>query len=332
MPRFAFAHSPSRGTSDTDASEKMFHTFLRTRNRGRARLKRALRERQKSHYAWTQFCATIEVPGPPQIPLKQLDVWRAIKSFPAYCNPRNTSVFLSQPAPGINFSFLSSFPPEIRNRIYQYLAQYPTSFELRETYYRHADSSGKPGSPALYTPTILLLCKQVTREALSCFRLEWFVIDRITPWLLGEDYPIPYTQLISKETLQNLRFVELKLSLGNSNGVLSGKVWLESLDSVLRAWSEKNCLVLLKVMIKIHHVKLFLVHPEMRDDYRRVVRTFNEFAFRHGATPDLVQFEHWIMDDDYAFNWALRENRYYLSIRNYPDPYIWQGNVLDWLR
>ncbi|KAJ2967502.1 hypothetical protein NUW58_g10435 [Xylaria curta] len=153
---------------------------------------------------------------------------------------------------------------------------------------------------------MLLLCKQITREALTLLRLCPFVIDRIPPWIMGNSRPLPLTCLISKNTLQNLRFVEIKLSLGDGDGFFSGRVWFRVLEDVLRAWSGENSLIRLKIMIKVSNIDTDRIWVFELKNYAAIVNMIDDFAFKHGSKPDLVQYEHWVLDCDYAYKCGFR--------------------------
>ncbi|KAI1815150.1 hypothetical protein GGS20DRAFT_357653 [Poronia punctata] len=236
------------------------------------------------------------------------------------------------------FPFLSGFPSEIRNLIYEYSLQYPTCCELFDAFYKQlgAFEAGDGGSSPLiaadftiklFTPTILLLCKQITGEALVILRKRPFVIDRVPPWVMGRSSPLPLTGLIGCHTLQRLRWVEIRLSLGDSENLSSGEVWIRVLDPLLKAWSVSNTLARLKIMIKVNNLDVTRLWEYERRRHDKIVRRINRFAFKHGGKPNLVEYEYWIIDHQYAFRCGGRNP----LIRKHPDPYIWQGSVLEWV-
>ncbi|KAI8958671.1 hypothetical protein F5Y11DRAFT_335467 [Daldinia sp. FL1419] len=239
-------------------------------------------------------------------------------------------------------SFLTTFPPEIRNVIYQYAISYPTCRNLYDYYYDQREKAKanvelRPRSvntrvshqPAtiLRTPTILLLCKQITREVLSLLHLQPFVIDRIPPWIMGNLAPLSLSNFVSRATLQNLRFVQIKIPLGESMEFGSGRIWLRLLNDVLDAWSERNSLVRLEVMFKLSNVAKPNMWNYELDDYERLVNKLNYFEFKHGSKPGLIRWEHWVIDFDYAYRVGHRNP----IVRVHPDPYIWQGSLIEWL-
>ncbi|KAI1273159.1 hypothetical protein F5Y07DRAFT_272176 [Xylaria sp. FL0933] len=298
--------------------------------RGRQRIDKASRD----PIARAKLLADIPPPRPMLLRPGHDEIRTALSCLPAYCNP-SISLTCSLTSNSHGFSFLGSFPAEVRNAIYQYAIDYPTCRELFDAYYEQVDSLRARNSSAkscsysivLSTPTILLLCKQITRESLSVLRLRPFVIDRIPPWIMGNARPLPLTYLISRTTLQNVRFVEIKLSLGDGERYFSGRVWFQILDNVLRAWSGKNSLIRLKVMIKVSNIGMDRLWDYELRNYAEIVKMIDYFAFKHGAKPDLVQYEHWVIDCNYAYKCGFRNP----LIRKHPDPYIWQGSVMEWI-
>ncbi|TRX98738.1 hypothetical protein FHL15_000080 [Xylaria flabelliformis] len=342
------------------AAYKNFVDWTTMQRRGRERIHKA----SKDPVARAKLIADMPPPNPLifQPPLQEF--LSTLSSLPSYCAPTATpsrQLLSTYKEPG--YSFLGSLPAETRNAIYQYAVNYPTCREIFDAYYdqlekfkvRNMNGVLCGFSVGFHTPTILLLCKQITREALAVLRLRPFVIDRIPPWIMGNAKPLPLTYLISKNTLQNVRFVEIKLSLGDCENYSSGRVWFQVLEDVLKAWSGKNSLLRLKVMIKVSNIDidglwdfelryyaeivkmaslltplplpvadrfLYGVGP-LIFDYRQI----DYFTFKHGSRPDLVQYEHWVLDCDYAYRCGFRNP----LIRKHPDPHIWQGSVMEWI-
>lgn len=234
-----------------------YNDWTTIQRRGRQRIEKA----SKDANARAKLLA--EIPSPKPVLLQPLhdEIQPALSCLPSYCAVTDTKASPSTDKVH-RFSFLGSFPAEVRNVIYQHAIDYPTCRELSDAYYEQLDASRtrNRSSPLrsftirYSTPTVLLLCKQVTRESLSVLRLRPFVIDRIPPWVMGHPKPLPLTCLISKHTLQNIRFVEIKLSLGDGEMYLSGRVWFWVLEDVMRAWSGRNSLIRLKVMIKVNNI------------------------------------------------------------------------------
>ncbi|KAI3332111.1 hypothetical protein HD806DRAFT_518918 [Xylariaceae sp. AK1471] len=314
-----------------DEAHRIYADWITMQRRGRQRIQKA----SKDPVTRARLLADIPSPGPVIFRPRYDDIGPAVSSLPAYCTPPITPVCRSPPRNSHGFSFLGSFPPEIRNAIYQYVIDYPTCRELFDAYYTQVDTFKARSqnttscgfTVSLYTPTILLLCKQITREALTVLRLRPFVVDRIPPWVMGDSQPLPLTHLISKSTLQNVRFMEMKLSLGDCEKHTSGKIWSQVLLDILGAWAETNSLIRLKVMIKVNNIDVERLWDRELKVYTKIVRAVDTFAFQHGSKPDLVQYEHWVIDCNYAYKCGFRIP----LIRKHPDPYIWQGSVMEWI-
>ncbi|KAI0431003.1 hypothetical protein F5Y09DRAFT_355341 [Xylaria sp. FL1042] len=313
-----------------DEAYQNYIDWATMQRRGRQRIDKASRD----PIARAKLLADIPPPRPVLLRPQHDEIRPALSCLPAYCNPISALTCSLTPN-SHGFSFLGSFPAEVRNAIYQYAIDYPTCRELFDAYYEQVDSLRARNSNVrscsftidLSTPTILLLCKQITRESLSVLRLRPFVIDRIPPWIMGNAKPLPLTYLISKTTLQNVRFVEIKLSLGDGQRYFSGRVWFQVLEDVLRAWSGKNSLIRLKVMIKVSNIGMDRLWDYELRNYSEIVKMIDYFAFKHGSKPDLVQYEHWVIDCNYAYKCGFRNP----LIRKHPDPYIWQGSVMEWI-
>ena len=149
-------------------------------------------------------------------------------------------------------SFLA-LPLEIRKMIYSYVADYPTSQSMFDSYYRYNKSevvgSTDKGFPHYHTPTVLLLCKQITREALPVLRARPFVLDRIPPWVPGHSFPLPLTDFITPKTLCSIRFFEILITLGQ--GYYIAGVWRRILNQLLDVWGKGNAVARVCVMFKI---------------------------------------------------------------------------------
>lgn len=252
-------------------------------HRGRNKIQKAT----KDPVARTKLLS--EIPSPKQaiLHLSEADRRSALASVPAILSENpvvdTEGDQISNKPP---HSFLTSSPAEIRNLIYHYTVGYPTCRKLYDYYYDQKEKARakielRPRSANtrvsrhskihLQTPTILLLCRQITREALSMLHCQSFNIDRIPPWVMGNPMPLPITNFISRPTLQTLRFAEIKISLGESTDFGSGKVWLGLLDDVLNAWSQHNCLVRLHVVFKLYNVTRQNIWFYELEDYEKLV-------------------------------------------------------------
>ncbi|KAI1755604.1 hypothetical protein F4782DRAFT_411707 [Xylaria castorea] len=313
-----------------EVAHESYVDWTTMQRRGRERIHKA----SKDPVARAKLIADIPPPKTPMLRPQLHENWTVLSSLPSYCAPTTTSNCLPLNKES-GYSFLGSLPAETRNAIYQYAVNYPTCRELFDAYYDQADKFRVRNingvscgfSISLHTPTILLLCKQITREALAVLRLRPFIIDRIPPWIMGNAKPLPLTCLISKSTLQNVRFVEIKLSLGDCENYSSGRVWFQVLEDVLRAWSGKNSLLRLKVMVKVSNIDVDGLWDFELRNYAEIMQMIDYFTFKHGSRPDLVQYEHWVLDCDYAYRCGFRNP----LIRKHPDPHIWQGSVMEWI-
>lgn len=79
-----------------------------------------------------------------------------------------------------------------------------------------------------------------------------FVVDRLPPWQMGALQPMMVSRFVGHGTLQNLRFVDVRLELGQGR---LGSLWawssvvIELVDILLK----KNAFERLRVMIKIYY-------------------------------------------------------------------------------
>ncbi|RYP06638.1 hypothetical protein DL765_009412 [Monosporascus sp. GIB2] len=222
--------------------------------------------------------------------------------------------------PGYSFF---KFPPEIRDMIYQYAVQYPTCLDLFASYYSQKEKRSRFACSGikveLHTPAVLLLCKQITREALAILRSQTFVIDRIPPFIHGSSLPLPITDFISIPTLQNIRFFEFKVAVGEGN-YGSAHVWRRVLENVLDAWAPKNSVVRLGVMIKLCNLAAEGLWWWELQEYEMLVDKINNFEFRHAAKPGTVQYEHWILDVYYAYRTGYRSGSLGIPFQTIPGP------------
>lgn len=231
------------------------------------------------------------------------------------------------------YAFLS-FPPEVRNMIYRGCADYPDCRRLFDAYYTQKTKSEKTIGKEihgqftlqLHTPTILLLCKQITRESLGILRSRAFVLDRLPPWIMDYPNPLTITNFISKPTLQQLQHIEVRLSLGDSQ-YGSCRVWMKVLKDLLRTLSGQNSVVGMKVMIKLNNVATNYIWTLELPDYEHLIKLLHRWEVHHARKPGTVQFEHWIMEHIYAFRIGHRNP----AVRIYPDPYLWTGSILEYL-
>ncbi|KAI1505368.1 hypothetical protein F5X99DRAFT_278833 [Biscogniauxia marginata] len=298
--------------------------------RGRYRIHKASRD----PVARAKLLADIPPPVPVKPRLSEADIRSALHPLSAYFSPEPPRF---RPPTEHTYTFLIDFSPEIRNMIYEYAVDYPTCRDLFDSYYRQLQAAKSRTHPCnqdegsssfkvtRHTPTILLLCKQITLEAMSVLRLRTLVIDRIPPWIMGNPAPLALTDFISRATLQSIPFVEIKLALGVGR-YRCGDVWLQLIKEMLDAWSERNSLVQLRIMFKLADVEFRGIWCEL-EEYDTIKNTIEDFAWRHGAKPNIVTYEHWVLDSQYAYKTGYRNP----LIRKHPDPNIWTGSVMEWI-
>ncbi|ORY65053.1 uncharacterized protein BCR38DRAFT_431734 [Pseudomassariella vexata] len=219
--------------------------------------------------------------------------------------------------------------------IYQYCVDYPTCRQLYDTYYVQRDKQdngkgkGKENAqvkPHLNTPTILLLCKRITREALGVLRSRYFILDRIPPWVMGNASPLPLIHFVSKTTLQNIKYFEFRVALGEGREG-SGFIWIKVLRELLKVLSERNAVVEMKVMFTLKHIECWGLWLYELPGYERLTGMLNQWEFKHGHRPGTVQLEHWVIDYIYAYRTGFRNP----LVRFYPDEVFWPGSVLEYL-
>ncbi|KAK4163179.1 hypothetical protein QBC43DRAFT_355224 [Cladorrhinum sp. PSN259] len=170
-----------------------------------------------------------------------------------------------------------SLPNELRNVVYSYLARYPTCQELYAGYNREVDryyarkrlnpDSVKPfpDRVILETPTILLLCKEITEVVLPMFKAATFVVDQLPPWQPNAGRPMKLTHFISERTLQGLQKLEVYVPLGVGN-FGGGWVWRPFLrDDIISILLRANALRFLGVSFSMHNHRLqFMFNIENR--------------------------------------------------------------------
>ncbi|KAK9776618.1 hypothetical protein AB5N19_11163 [Seiridium cardinale] len=243
-----------------------------------------------------------------------------------------TKPSLTDESKRIQHSFLG-LPPEVRNIVYHYCVDYPNCRDLFNSYYlqiekrksNQADTKGKqPISPPenskaqiqLHTPTVLLLCKQVTREAWSILRTRVFVIDRYAPWIMGHASPLPMTSFISANTLRSIRYIKILITLGALSDAYI--VWPMFMDDLLKTMA-KHWLIKLRVVFQIKCVRDIEVWGEGMIAYESICDRLQQWEHSTAKRGGLLQFEHWILEGDYAYRhsnqFRSKENHFALQVR-----------------
>ena len=143
-----------------------------------------------------------------------------LKGFPAALAPELTARMQSSPP-----TFLT-LPGEIRNQIYAHSASASDTTAALDAFMR----SGV--YPTLRTPTILLLNKQITREALQILRTKPLLLTFPATYDLPTQSRVPLiTRFISATSLQQIEHLTLRLEKWE---------WIHSLPPLLTALGAKH--------------------------------------------------------------------------------------------
>lgn len=264
----------------------------------------------------------------------------------------------------VPLSFLN-LPGEIRNMVYDFAVHWPTSTQLYAPYNRRIDShyaakrnradtdtdadavtAGKDAefptyNGALQTPTILLLCRQVTYECLPILRSRRLVIDRLPPWLPGARRPMRVSEFIGRRTLQSARNIEIRAPLGQ--GVLgSGWVWNGIVAELLCILTEANSFDNLRMVMCIFNPG----SASMRDVEAKhlakiqacieVLRTHNPRFWAPGKIEEIYwtvigQKQNQARRTQAGEDTSSSPNTDAQEIRAYPDEIIWPGSILEFV-
>ncbi|KAK3324624.1 hypothetical protein B0T19DRAFT_234055 [Cercophora scortea] len=206
------------------------------------------------------------------------------------------------PRSSCGYSFMH-FPGEIRNLIYDYALDYPSSLQLYAPYKQRIDEfyarrnkgivedfpqfSGK-----LRAPTILLLCRAITAECLPILQSRRLVIDRLPPWLPGHARPMPISAFIGTRTLQAVKNLEIRISLGQGS-LGSGWVWSDIAGPVFDILQQSNSFEHLRVVIIIFNRGI--------RDYRYLTQINQSLAMLGKQNPNVwtpgrIEKEYWFVD------------------------------------
>ncbi|PGH33714.1 hypothetical protein GX50_03452 [[Emmonsia] crescens] len=94
------------------------------------------------------------------------------------------------------------------------------------------------------TPTIFLLNRQITYEALPVLHAQELVIDQPPPYSMALGRPVDITMFISEAALQRARRVVLKIDIAN----LASR-WARTVDTLLDVWCVDNRLEELRIIV-----------------------------------------------------------------------------------
>lgn len=171
--------------------------------------------------------------------------------------------------------------------IYDLLLQWPDSHTLYkpyndqiDQYYRRVAAGSSEPFPtfdrraSLKTPTILLLCKAITKECLPILQSRKFVVDRLPPWIPGQRLPMFISQFVGHRTLQSMRHIEIRLSLGQGR-LGSGWVWLKMVGDLFKILLERNQFRHLRIVLRFcrfHDIHLWRVEHKAFAKFLLLVR------------------------------------------------------------
>lgn len=157
------------------------------------------------------------------------------------------------PTAGSTCHFLE-LPLELRNPIYSYSIQWPDvsktfehfanwrSYKARCKEEKCTTLSAKPDFEEMRTPTILLLNRKTTAEALEILYQQPLMLTLPSPHPMPFPNPVYITEFISEPTLQNVKTVTLDMNLNfnrlNCYGDANG--WTRTVKALLEIWRKKN--------------------------------------------------------------------------------------------
>ena len=146
-----------------------------------------------------------------------------------------------------------ALPLELRNEIYKYALDWPRfeSFkrtQLEDVSYRKAISASAPLCMVpiplvdkMTTPSILLVSRQVTSEALAILYKRPLVLSQTPPYLPQLAKPMDITDFISETTLQLVGRVVFKMDLNYTHDHQDiSRAWLKTVETLLDIWCVRN--------------------------------------------------------------------------------------------
>jgi hypothetical protein len=168
-------------------------------------------------------------------------------------------------------SVFFSLPRELRDEIYHWCLEYPDiSYLLDEhlektrkalsTHFRtqvSADTIDRllewtslevPRRPVLKCPTVLLLNRQITNEALAILYTKWLHIDTpISSNFRRDVRGLQITDFIGDQALSQVRYASLSLSF---NDLREANNWYRTVIRLWSVWVRKNSLKCLKIYLQ----------------------------------------------------------------------------------
>lgn len=221
------------------------------------------------------------------------------------------------------------FPSELRNQIYEYTVQLPTSHGLYAEYYTQIrgclsrKSQGRCGSSSddktdrqddepfptykanLRTPSILLVSRAITDECMSILHTRTFTFDRIPPWVPGAADPMRMSSFVGRATLQNLRHVDMRIDLGRGRHG-SAWIWTKLAEDLLDVLAASSRLLSLRVVLKLfqtHNLRLWEFESGERYWYKRLLHKLDWFRANHSQvwSPPAIAVEYWEIMGDWVY-------------------------------
>ncbi len=154
---------------------------------------------------------------------------------------------------------LLALPPEVRDCIFDAALNWPNLSDLAKTITSQSDATlgleqplctiPRPRYEAMSTPSLLLLNRQITSEALEVLYRKPLILDSTLPYMPQLGRPMDIPEIISESTLQNLRFVVLRMDLGLGQK-RSARNWYKTVEILLDIWLVKNNLEKLEVRVQ----------------------------------------------------------------------------------
>ncbi|TLS29418.1 hypothetical protein PpBr36_00971 [Pyricularia pennisetigena] len=255
-----------------------------------------------------------------------------------------------------------NFPSELRNQIYEYMIQLPTSHELYAEYYKQIRAylsrqsqrrCGVSGSSSddktdrrndepfptyranLRTPSILLVSRAITDECLSIFRTRTLTVDRIPPWVPGAAGPMRVSSFIGRATLQNLRHIDLRIDLGRGRHG-SAWIWTGLAEDLLDVLAASSRLLSLRVILKLfqtHNLRLWDIESGERYWYKRLLHKLDWFRANHSQvwSPPVITVEYWEIRRDWVYLLDPSGRNPVATLGRVTDPQLVPGSITDFL-
>lgn len=157
-------------------------------------------------------------------------------------------------------SLLLALPLEIRNAIYSHAICWPdlsALFQRAQAEYLETSEAftttkapkctiSRDRSTKLVTPTILLLNRQITSEALLVLQKKILSIPTPPPSPIELAKPTDITEFIGEAVLQNVRLVTLRLNFKDC----APRDWMKTVENLLDIWCQRNSLQSLHVCVE----------------------------------------------------------------------------------